>query len=254
MLKTLLGNSIFQFLIGRGFGMYLLLVSATTRWRRINRQAVEPFWSGDGRLITCFWHGRFPQAHLVWNYGPGATKAKMLVSRSREGETIAHTVRTLGVEVIYGSAAKHGQQKGGFEAVRDLVRHIDGGGMIGVTPDGPRGPRMHARLGPVHIAKLAQAPLMPMAWSTRWRIVFKSWDRFILPLPFGSGVLIWGDPIAPPPPDSDDGAMEATRAKLERELNQLSAQADRLTGAAVIEPAPANTAKRRIAEAAPMPS
>jgi lysophospholipid acyltransferase (LPLAT)-like uncharacterized protein len=245
MLKTLLNNSIFQFLIGRGFGLYLLLVAATTRWSRINQAAATPFWTGKGRLITCFWHGRFPQAHLVWTYGKGATKAKMLVSRSREGETIAHTVRTLGVDVIHGSAAKGGQQKGGFEAVRELVRHIDDGGMIGVTPDGPRGPRMHARMGPVHIAKLAQAPLMAMAWSTRWRIVFMSWDRFILPLPFGSGVLIWSDPIAPPAPGSDDAAMEAVRLKLEQELNRISAEADLASGCAVIDPAPARAARQR---------
>lgn len=247
MLKTLLHNPIVQYLLGRGFGLYLLLVAATTRWRRINQAAVLPFWHGDGRAITCFWHGRFPQAHLVWNYGRGASKAKMLVSRSREGETISHTVRTLGVEVINGSAAKGKDQKGGFEAVRDLVRHIDGGGMIGVTPDGPRGPRMRARVGPVHIAKLAQAPLMPMAWSTRWRIVFNSWDRFILPLPLGDGVLIWGDPIAPPAVDADDAAMEATRLELEQALNRLSAEADRLTGREIIEPAPARQTRTRAA-------
>jgi lysophospholipid acyltransferase (LPLAT)-like uncharacterized protein len=246
MLKTLLNNALFQTLIGRGFGLYLLLVAATTRWRKINQAAVEPFWRGDGRLITCFWHGRFAQAHLVWRYRRGDNKAKMLVSRSREGATIAQTVNTLGVEVIQGSAAKGTQQKGGFEAARELVRHIDGGGMIGVTPDGPRGPRMRARIGPVHIAKLAQAPLMPMAWSTRWRIVFESWDRFILPLPFGEGVLIWGDPIAAPAPDADDAAMEATRRELEVALNLICAEADRLTDGAVIEPAPA---RARAAEA-----
>lgn len=254
MFKTLLGNPIVQFLIGRGFGLYLLLVASTTRWHRVNQAAVEPFWTGDGRLITCFWHGRFPQAHLVWTYGRGATKAKMLVSHSREGETIAQTVRALGVEVIHGSAAKGAQQKGGFEAVRDLVRHIETGGMIGLTPDGPRGPRMRAKIGPVYIAKFAQAPLMAMAWSTRWRIVFNSWDRFILPLPFGRGVLIWADPIPPPPLDADRAALEAIRAKLELDLNRISAQADELTGATLIEPAPAKPIGRRAPENAPIAS
>lgn len=239
MLKTVLGNPVAQFLIGRAIGLYMLLVGSTTRWRRVNREAVEPYWRGDGRLVACIWHGRFIQLHKLWAFGPGFTKGKVLISRSREGAIVAHASRTVGADVIRGSSAKGARQKGGFEAGRELVRHIEAGGTIGMTPDGPRGPRMRARLGPVQVAKIAQAPLLCLAWSTRWRIVFESWDRFILPLPFGRGALVWGDPIAPPPPDADAAAMEACRLRLEQEMNRISAEADRLAGAPVIEPAPA---------------
>lgn len=239
MLKSLLGNPAVQYLIGRTIGIYLMLVGATTRWKRVNQAAAEPYWSGQGRLVVCVWHGRFPQAHKLWKFGPGATKAVFLVSRSREGAIAAHAAQTLGVAVVRGSAAKGAQDKGGFEAGRDLVRQVAAGRIVGMTPDGPRGPRMRARLGPVNLARLAQAPLLPLAWSTRWRIVFGSWDRFILPLPFGPGALVWGDPIPPPGRGADAAAMEACRLKLEQELNRISAEADRLAGVPVIEPAPA---------------
>lgn len=237
-MKSLFANPIVQFVLGRSIGLYMLLVGVTTRWRRVNRAAAEPFWRGDGRVLLCTWHGRFIQFHKLWAFGPGTTPAKMLVSRSIEGDVVAHAARTVGAKLIRGSAAKGKQDKGGFEAGRESVRQIEGGGAIALTPDGPRGPRMRARLGPIQLAKLAQAPLLPGAWSTRWRIVFDSWDRTILPLPFGSGVLVWGDPIAPPAPDADSEAMEACRAELETELNRLSAEADRLARVPVIEPAP----------------
>ncbi len=237
MLKSILGNSIVQFLIGRTIGLYMLFTAATTRWKSVNRAAAEPFWRERTRLILCVWHGRFPQAHQMWR-PKGANKALFLISRSREGEIAANAARMVGAQPVRGSAAKGGADKGGFEAGRELIRLIESGRTAGLTPDGPRGPRMRARLGPVNVARLAQAPMLPMAWSTRWRIVFGSWDRFILPLPFGPGALVWADPIPPPPLDADAATLEACRLKLEQELNRISAEADRLSGAPVIEPAP----------------
>lgn len=238
MLKQLLGNPVVQFLVGRAIGLYMLLVSSTTRWSQVNRAAAEPYWRGEGKLLLCIWHGRFFQLHRLWTFGPGATKAKMLISRSREGGIIAHAARTVGSDVIRGSAAKRGQQKGGLEAVREMVRCIEAGGAIGMTPDGPHGPRMRAKAGTVQVAKLAQAPMICLAWSTEWRFVLNSWDRFVLPLPFGRGVLVWGAVIPPPAPDADSESLERVRVQLETELIRVTAEADRLAGVAVIEPAP----------------
>jgi lysophospholipid acyltransferase (LPLAT)-like uncharacterized protein len=240
MAKHFLANSIVQYLIGRAIGGYMLFVGVTTRWRRVNRAAVEPFWKPDGgKLIACIWHGRFPLIHKMWSFGPDVPKAKMLISQSREGGIVAHTSRTVGAEVIRGSAAKGRQSKGGVEAMRAMARHIEDGGVIAMTPDGPRGPRMRAKRGPVQLAKLAGSPLMAIAWSTSNCIVFhKSWDHFILPLPFGHGALIWGDPIAPPAMDASDAEIEAVRLKLENEMNRIAAEADRIAGVTPIEPAP----------------
>ena len=240
MAKRLLGNSIVQYLIGRAIGGYMLFVGVTTRWTEVNRQAIQPFWEPNGgKLVGCIWHGRFSLIHKMWSFGPGVPKAKMLISQSREGGIVAHTSRTVGAEVIRGSAAKGTQRKGGVEAMRAMARHIDGGGVIAMTPDGPRGPRMRAGKGPVHLAKLAGAPLMAVTWATSNRIVFKkSWDHFVFPLPFGRGALIWSDPIAPPAPDASDAEIEAVRLKLEVEMNRIAAEADRIAGVPPIEPAP----------------
>jgi lysophospholipid acyltransferase (LPLAT)-like uncharacterized protein len=240
MAKRLLGNSIVQYLIGRAIGGYMLFVGVTTHWTRVNRAAIEPFWRPNGgKLVGCIWHGRFSLIHKMWAFGPGIPKAKMLISQSREGGIVAHTSRTVGAEVIRGSAAKGAQRKGGVEAMRAMARHIEGGGVIAMTPDGPRGPRMRAKKGPVQLAKLAGAPLVAVTWATSHRVVFdKSWDHFVLPLPFGRGALIWSDPIAPPSMDAGDDEIEAVRLKLETEMNRIAAEADRLAGVTPIEPAP----------------
>lgn len=251
-MKSILGNPVFQFVIGRLIGGYMLFVGVTTRWTRVNRAAVEPFWRPDGgKLIGCIWHGRFSLIHKMWSFGPGVPKAKMLISQSREGGIVAHTSRTVGAEVIRGSAAKGRQAKGGVEAMRAMARHIEGGGVIAMTPDGPRGPRMRVKKGPIQLAKLAGAPLLPVTWATSNRIVFdKSWDHFVFPLPFGHGALIWGDPIDPPSPDASDAEIEAVRLKLEEALNRIAAEADRIAGVPVIEPAPPARGETPLAQAA----
>lgn len=238
MLKKLLGNSVFQLVMGKIIGAYMLLVGWTTRWRRVNQAAPERFWTEGGGLIACIWHGRFMLVHTLWKFDGKAQPAKFLISASREGGVVIHASRTVGADVIRGSAAKGAKRKGGFEALREMKRHTDSGGCIGMTPDGPRGPRMRVKMGPVQLAKLAGAPILPLAWSTKNRIVMGSWDRFVFPLPFGPGALVWGDPISVPR-EADDAAMEAARAALEAEMLRITAEADRIAGAPVIEPDPA---------------
>ena len=55
-LKSLLGNPVFQFILGRLIGSYMLFVGITTRWERINEAAVLPFWEPTGgKVIGCIW-------------------------------------------------------------------------------------------------------------------------------------------------------------------------------------------------------
>jgi len=247
MLKTLLNSPFVQFLIGRSIGLYMHFVGVTTRWRMVNRAGVERIWAERQGLIACIWHGRFFLVHKMWKFRPEIQKPWFLISQSREGGVVTHASRTVGAEVIRGSAAKGSKRKGGFEAMREILRLIGQNDVVGMTPDGPRGPRMRAGVGPIQVAKLSGAPLLPLAWSTNARIVMSSWDSFILPLPFGRGALVWGE-LVHVPRDADAEQMEAARLALEAELNRVSAEADRLAGVPVIEPAPPRGAK-----AAPAP-
>ncbi len=238
MLKQLLSNPIVQFLIGRAIGAYMQLAAITTRWERINEAAVVPFRDGGGKAVIAVWHGRILQAHKLWAYGPGATKVKVLISQSREGEIVSHAAHAVSIGTIRGSAAKAGRLKGGVEAMRAMARHIQGGGVVCITPDGPRGPRMRVKAGAVHLAKMMRVPLVGLAWSSKGRRLASSWDRMALPGLFDRGVLIWSDPVPPPAPNADDAAIEACRAAFEAELNRITAEADARMGHAAIEPAP----------------
>lgn len=235
MAKKLLANPVVQFLIGRAFGGYLRLVGATTRWTVVNRSAIEPFWRPDGGgVIPCIWHGRLALFYKVWSFKPGVPKPTVLISQSREGAIITQAAHVIGSDVIRGSANKKSQRKGGVSALRAMARVVSDGGAVCLTPDGPTGPRMRAKPGPLQLAKLTDAPLIPFAWATSSRVVFhKSWDQFILPFPFGRGALVWGDPIAPP---TDAADVDRVQLALETEMNRIAAEADRIVGVAPIVP------------------
>jgi lysophospholipid acyltransferase (LPLAT)-like uncharacterized protein len=115
---------------------------------------------------------------------------------------------------------------------------LDRGESIGITPDGPRGPRMRAKAGAIKAAQLSGAPVLPVSGAVGRRRILGSWDSFCLALPFSRGVIQWGEPIQVPR-QASDAEMERLRLLLEDRLNGLTAEADRHFGHTAIAPAAA---------------
>lgn len=161
----------------------------------------------------------------------------VLISRSRDGAIVAKTTKFLGLKTIRGSAKKagHKKAKGGAKASRDIIDAVENGGCIVITPDGPRGPRQRLGDGPLRLAKLTGAPVLPCTFSVAKRKQFESWDKFILPLPFGRGQIIWGTPVSISS-QATDTEIEIARLKIETEMNALLAQADTALGHSPTEP------------------
>jgi lysophospholipid acyltransferase (LPLAT)-like uncharacterized protein len=237
MLKALLNSGPVQTAIAALLAGYMSLVKHTTRWEVRGRENIEPIWrSGEG-VIGCVWHGRILMTIAAWpkTVQPPA----ILISRSREGDVVTRVAGFHDIGVVRGSSRnrKKTKQKGGLTAFREMDRHVRSGGCMAMTPDGPRGPRMHAGMGAVKLARASGAPLAPLGWTTRWRIVFNSWDRFVLPLPFSRGVIVWGEPVRVAR-DADAAAIEHARAQLEARLVAANQEAERACGVDVIDPAP----------------
>lgn len=163
---------------------------------------------------------------------------RMLISHHRDGRLIADTIRNLGLDVTDGSSSR-----GGLAAVRELVKALKEGIAIGVTPDGPRGPRMRVQMGIVRIASLSGAPIIPVSFGARRRRVLSSWDRFVVIWPFNSGVFIYGKEIFVPK-EADDATLEQARMELENSLNAITVECDRMTGHSPIEPADPRKSQR----------
>ncbi|MEE8123135.1 MAG: lysophospholipid acyltransferase family protein, partial [Alphaproteobacteria bacterium] len=222
-------NSLARNLVAALAAQYIRLIHLTGRWRVIGEEIPRRFWDRDRPFLLCFWHGRLLMMPCCWD--PKAP-LHMLISRHPDGRLIADTMTHFGIDTIAGSSSR-----GGTAALRAMLRILASGVSAGITPDGPRGPRMRAGIGAINAAKMSGVPLVPATFATRRRVVLESWDRFVIALPFTKGVLLWGDPIEIAR-DADHVAVERARRKLEDRLNALCYEADRLVGAQPIEPAP----------------
>ena len=209
---------------------YLRLVYATGRWTLIGVDGMASYVARGRPIIACFWHGRLLMMLYAWRWRQ--QRRQMLISQHRDGQFIAGIIARFGVSTVAGSS-----RRGGAPAVRQLLAILKSGESIGITPDGPRGPRMRAQMGAIRLAQLSGAPIFPVSFGVRPRRMLSSWDRLVLVFPFSRGVVIYGEPIDVP---RAAGApqLEHIRALLERRLNDITAEADRLTGYPAVEPAP----------------
>lgn len=142
----------------------------------------------ERRFIYAFWHEGL--------LAPLATRPKIrvLISQHTDGEVISQICLRLGIGVIRGSTAR-----GGCQALLEMIRDTDGSAHLGITPDGPRGPRRELKAGVVMIASQSGLAIVPagIGFVRAWR--FGSWDRFALPCPGSTMVGVVGAPLLVPP-------------------------------------------------------
>ncbi len=236
LFKRLMNKKSVQILLAAILAAYMGLVRRTTRWSFEGVENLTPLQTSGRGFIACAWHSRFLMTTAGWS--KMAQKPHVLISKSRDGNLVAYTSKFLRLGVIRGSRrSKLGENnKRGAGALREMVQTLKNGDVIFMTPDGPRGPRMRMGEGPLRLAKLSGAPVLAYGLSTSNKVLFKSWDRFMLPLPFGRGKIVWAGPVFVSP-DADNTEIEAQRQHLENLLNTATQAADISVGNTPILPA-----------------
>jgi lysophospholipid acyltransferase (LPLAT)-like uncharacterized protein len=173
--------------------------------------------------IFAFWHGQHFMTPFIKT--KESHRAKVLISRHRDGEFNAIAAERLGIGTIRGSG-DHGSafhRKGGVGAFKEMVRALEENYNIALTADVPKRSRV-AGLGIIMLARETGRPIMPFAMTTSRFIRLRNWDRTTINLPFGRGALVGGDIIVVPP-DADTETMEKLRAQLEATLNDATRRA-----------------------------
>ena len=195
---------------------YVTFVGWTTRLRTVRADIPAGIHAGGERYIYAFWHQR--QVFFTWSHRDSS--AAILVSKSKDGEMIAETMRLSRIAAVRGSSSR-----GGASAAREMVEILRSGKDAGITPDGPKGPARQVKEGAVRVAQLSGAPIVPIGNALSNKLEFaKAWDRFQIPLPFGRAVVIYGEPVRVGP--NDDLAAKAL--ELKAGLDRITDEADRL--------------------------
>jgi lysophospholipid acyltransferase (LPLAT)-like uncharacterized protein len=179
-------------------------------------------------MIIAFWHGQ----HFMMPFLKRKEyRAKVLISRHRDGEINAIAAERLDVGTVRGSG-DHGTEfhrKGGVTAFKAMLRVLEEEKVnMALTADVPKVARK-AGLGIIMLARESGRPILPVAIATSRFKRLNNWDRSVIHLPFGRGVIAAGE-IIWVPPDADTEAMQALRLQLEERLNKVTRRAYQLVG------------------------
>ena len=179
-------------------------LARTWRIRVVHREPVDALRGAGAPLAFAFWHGQM----LPLLYQHRDEGVAILISSHRDGEIITRIAHRFGFRSVRGSTSR-----GGGRALLGLVRELEGGGEVAVTPDGPRGPAEKFAPGALIAAQRANAWIVPVAAvaDRAWRL--KSWDRFLVPKPFARVTVAYGDPTRVLADTARDAELEAGRVE-----------------------------------------
>lgn len=200
-----------------GLGYWIIrLICATLRWETKEALSTDSIRAAGRQMILTFWHGRiFMATYFFRNRG-----IVVMTSRNRDGEYIARVIQRFG----YG-AARGSSSRGSHQATVECLRAMKSGRDLGLTIDGPRGPRYVAKPGAAYLAKKSGNPVVPFNIAVEKKWVMRSWDHFQIPMPFSRAIVLVGNPIYVDA-DTTREQMQIIEAHIQRSLDELRDRSD----------------------------
>ena len=184
-MKSRFANKLMLAVAPRFASGVIRLLHALLKTETLGAAHVGQFWDKGEAVILSTWHDQLLMMINVYR-GPGA---RILISRSNDGELIARIMQRFGQDAVRGSSSR-----GGRDAFKKLILLARKPYDLGITPDGPKGPRHQIKEGVVQLARMTGRPVVPLAFACSNGHRFNSWDRFLLPYPWGRGVYHFGAP------------------------------------------------------------
>jgi lysophospholipid acyltransferase (LPLAT)-like uncharacterized protein len=220
-MKRIVASPAFQETVGAVGAWYLKLVWHTSR------PTLDPptiYDTVKTPAIIAMWHGQHFMMPFI-KKDDGTHRAKVLISRHRDGEINAIAAQRLGIGTIRGSGAHNGEfhRKGGAAAFGEMVEALEQGYSVALTADVPKISRV-AGMGVVKLAQYSGRPIYAAALASSRRIQLNNWDRSAVNLPFGRVAMVAGEPIYVAR-DADAATLEAARRQVESELNRATLRA-----------------------------
>ncbi|RME91407.1 MAG: DUF374 domain-containing protein [Candidatus Hydrogenedentota bacterium] len=163
------------------------------------------------QFIIALWHNRlfYTIYSLPFYVAIKGHNILAIISESDDAEYIARVTEMWGAFTARGSSTR-----GGKKALKRILKYAKMGFCPLITPDGPRGPKYEVKEGLPTIARLTKLPIVPMCFDANRKWVLNSWDHFIIPKPFSTVALSYGEPIYIPASMSIKEAQSFLRQKM----------------------------------------
>lgn len=214
-----LGDALLTSIIFAIFWVYVLLLLL----RPVNNPKILSFLASGRKVIICCWHQR-----IVCVFSHKKTISPMrpagIVSTSRDGDRLARLFLKVKVHPIRGSSSHRGR-----EALHELIQEIKDGSCAIHALDGPTGPPGIIKPGIIRLAQKTGVAIFPLYLSANraWRV--GSWDKMLIPKPFSTVTLMWGEPF-PVLENLTSEEFERKRQELEDTMRREQDRLDELCG------------------------
>ena len=187
--KRIFKNLFVQNVLGLITSIYIYFVKFTSKIDYENISIPERYWKNNKPFILAFWHNQLMMISFSWLV---KNEINILASGHSDGRFGAIVGKYFNLNNIQTSNKKKSI------SLRPIFKLLKEKKYIGITPDGPRGPKEKVSDGIIKIAKKSKVPIIPVGfWSTK-NFQLKSWDSFLVTLPFSRCSFVWSEPIEIP--------------------------------------------------------
>ena len=184
--KKLLKNIFIQHILAFIVVLYIFFVNLTSRINYINISIPQSFWKNNKPFILAFWHNQLMMIAYAWK---SSEKINIVASSHSDGRFGSIVGKYFHLKNIPTSIS------GSSFTIRAIYKKIEEKNYVGITPDGPRGPKEIVSEGIIKIAKATNTPIIPCGFWSSNNFRLKSWDSFLITLPFSKCCFVWQKPL-----------------------------------------------------------
>ena len=194
MIKNFLKNYFIKKFLSLVGALYVYIVYISSQKTFINKDNFNKLILENKSFIYALWHDQLLLSPFTWQT---KNRIDILISKHKDGDIIADLIKYHGFNSIRGSTNNPSKEKekNTISSIRKIIKTLKANVSIGITPDGPRGPRHKVSEGTINIARISNKIILPMALAYKEQWVLNTWDKFIIPKPFNKICIVWGDPI-----------------------------------------------------------
>ena len=210
--------------VARRIATYIRLVNRNTRWQRIGYEELDQLAEQGEPVIVVLWHQRLAQSPYFFPLD----KARIcsITSSARAGSMVGRVQKLFGMDTIaMASKTRH------VALSRQVLGKMKQGISIGIAADGPRGPERVLSTVPLVWARTSGIRVFGITYSTKHGREAGTWDHLLMPRPWrNEGVFLCREWTETVPRKASEEEIETLRLSLERHMNDITAEADRMVG------------------------
>ena len=215
-MKKIIKLKFIQHLLSIIAAIYIFLVRITSNIQIINLKIPKNYWDNRKPFILAFWHSQLMMISFTWT---NKYKINIIASNHSDGRFGALVGRFFKLNNIPRSS------KNSNASLKIIYKLVKNNEYIGITPDGPRGPKEKIKEGLVSLIKKTGVPIIPLSYSAKFKIKFRSWDNFIFVTPLNKFVAVWGNPIS----FNQSKSLTYNLDEIEKELHRVTLLSDNLS-------------------------